>query len=69
MRVKTRFSHTIVLDETLNGVEVLCSMWVCPVGRCVLDISGVSHEASCVHCCAMVHYIVRMSPRRSLGVS
>ena len=31
----------IVLDEAFNGVEVLCSLRVCPVGHCVFDFTEV----------------------------
>ena len=37
----------IMLDKTLNGVEVLCSLWVYPVGRCVFDFPEVCEFGLC----------------------
>ena len=43
----------IMLDKTFNGVEVLCSLWVCPVCQCVFDFSEVCEFGLCFVSCTV----------------
>ena len=43
---------SVLLDKAFDGVEMLCSMWVCPVGECVLDAPEVCEFGLCFGGCA-----------------